>query len=128
MKEVFRPAGLCIGQMNSIKSALREQPVHVIDIAPTVLELAGVEQPKEHSGETEPPLQGRSFVQCLTDPTAPPPHETLWWCHDGHRAVRQNNWKLVAARDEPWELYDLSSRSNRTKQRRISASRAGQTA
>ena len=101
------------------KSALREQPVHVIDIAPTVLELAGVEQPKEHSGVTEPPLQGRSFVKCLTDPTASPPHETLWWCHDGHRAVRQNNWKLVAARDEPWELYDLSS--DRTEQNNIAS-------
>ena len=102
------------------KSALREQPVHVIDIVPTVLELAGVEQSEEHSGEAEPPLQGRSFVECLTNPDAPPPHETLWWCHNEHRAVRHNDWKLVAARDEPWELYDLSS--DRTEQNNLASS------
>ena len=102
------------------KSALREQPVHVIDIVPTVLELAGVEQSEEYSGEAEPPLQGRSFVECLTNPDAPPPHETLWWCHNEHRAVRHNDWKLVAARDEPWELYDLSS--DRTEQNNLASS------
>ena len=102
------------------KSALREQPVHVIDIVPTVLELAGVEQSEEHSGEAEPPLQGRSFVECLTNPDAPPPHETLWWCHNEHRAVRHNDWKLVAARDELWELYDLSS--DRTEQNNLASS------
>ena len=99
------------------KSALREQPVHVIDIVPTVLELAGIDHPKKHGEKASPPLQGRSFVQCLTNPTAPPPHETLWWCHDGHRAVRHNDWKLVAARNEPWELYDLSS--DRTEQNNL---------
>ena len=78
----------------------REQPVHVIDIAPTVSSWQ-VSNNQKSIQVTEPPLQGRSFVKCLTDPTASPMHETLWWCHDGHRAVRQNNWKLVAARDEP---------------------------
>ncbi|MCA9267789.1 MAG: arylsulfatase, partial [Planctomycetales bacterium] len=32
----------------------------------------------------------------------------LWWLHDGHRAVREGDWKLVAASGDPWELYDLS--------------------
>ena len=90
------------------RRALREQPVHVIDIVPTVLELAGIAESAEHEGQPVPPLQGRSFARCLTNPAAPPPHETLWWCHEGHRAVRQGNWKLVAAKGEPWELYHLS--------------------
>ncbi len=90
------------------RRALREQPVHVIDVVPTVLELAGIEPAAEHAGKPAPPLQGRSFAACLTNPEAPPPHETLWWCHDGHRAVRQGDWKLVAAKRKPWELYDLS--------------------
>ncbi|MEO1992462.1 MAG: sulfatase-like hydrolase/transferase [Pirellulales bacterium] len=93
----------------SSKSALRTQPVHVIDIAPTVLELAGVPGAISAGNGDEPyPMQGKSFAQCLTNPAAPPPHESLWWCHGGHRAVRHGDWKLVAAKDEPWELYDLS--------------------
>ena len=88
--------------------SLRTQPVHVIDIVPTVLELAGVAVPPEHDGRSVPPLQGRSFAPCLRDPAAPPPHETLWWCHNGNRAVRTGDWKLVADRDGPWELYDLA--------------------
>ena len=90
------------------KSALRTQPVHVIDIVPTVLELAGVAPPAAHDGKPVPPLEGRSFAACLANPAAPPPHERLWWCHEGHRAVRVGDWKLVAVKGGPWELYDLS--------------------
>jgi len=89
-------------------NALRTQPVHVIDVVPTVLELAGVVPPPEHAGTKVPPLQGRSFAACFSDPAAPPPHETLWWCHEGNRAVRVGDWKLVAAKGDPWELYDLA--------------------
>ncbi len=92
----------------SSRAALRTQPVHVIDVVPTVLQLAGVAAPTEHEGQPVPPLQGKSFAACLADPSAPPPHETLWWCHNGHRAVRVGDWKLVAAKSEPWELYDLA--------------------
>ena len=96
------PAGIKKGQQ------LRTQPIHVIDVVPTVLELAGVEPSAEHEGEPVPARQGRSFAACLNDPAVAAPHETLWWCHDGHRAVRQGDWKLVAAKGEPWELYHLS--------------------
>jgi arylsulfatase A-like enzyme/acetyl esterase/lipase len=92
----------------SSRSALRTQPVHVIDVVPTVLELAGIAAPTEHDGQPVPPLQGNSFAACLADPSAPPPHERLWWCHDGHRAVRVGSWKLVAAKNQAWELYDLA--------------------
>ncbi len=92
----------------SSRSALRTQPVHVIDVVPTVLDLAGVAASAEHEGQPVPPLQGKSFAACLSDPSAPPPHETLWWCHDGHRAVRVGSWKLVAAKNQAWELYDLA--------------------
>jgi arylsulfatase len=85
---------------------LRTQPVHVIDLVPTVLELAGVEPTKAHAA---PPLQGRSFAASFGSAKAPPAHDSLWWCHEGHRAVRSGDWKLVAAKGDPWELYDLGS-------------------
>ena len=43
----------------------------------------------------------------------------LWWLHDGHRAIRVGDWKLVAAAKEPWELYDL--KSDRAEQKNLAA-------
>ena len=97
------------------KGQLRTQPVHVIDVVPTVLQLAGIEPPREHAGKPVPPLQGRSFATAMRDAAAPPAHDTLWWCHEGHRAVRTGDWKLVAAKGTPWELYDLAADRCETK-------------
>ncbi len=97
---VHWPAGI------AEKGTLRTQPVHVIDLVPTVLELAGVEP---QQAQAAPPIQGKSFAVSLGDAKAPPAHESLWWCHEGHRGVRMGDWKLVAAKGDPWELYDLAS-------------------
>jgi type I restriction enzyme M protein len=35
--------------------------------------------------------------------------DSLWWLHEGHRAIRVGDWKLVAAKGDPWELYDLKT-------------------
>jgi len=48
------------------------------------------------------------FAKALADAAAPPAHEALWWCHEGNRAVRVGDWKLVAAKGTPWEFYDLA--------------------
>ena len=39
----------------------------------------------------------------------PSARDFLWWLHDGHRAIRVEDWKLVAAVKGPWELYDLKA-------------------
>jgi arylsulfatase A-like enzyme len=97
---------------------LRRQPVHVIDIVPTLLELAGVAPAAAEPGGP-PPLQGRSFAAVLLDPAAPSVHRKLWWCHEGHRAVRAGDWKLVAEKGRDWELYDLAA--DRTETRDLAA-------
>ncbi len=98
---VHWPAGI------TTRGGLRQSMVHLIDITPTVLEVAGLKPPAEHGGVPMPPMQGRSFAETLADDRSI--HEELWWCHEGHRAVRVGNHKLVAARGEPWELYDLAN-------------------
>ena len=97
------------------RGGLRHQPVHVVDVVPTVLELAEVGPPRELAGAIVPPRHGRSFAASLSDPAAPPAHDVLWWCHEGHRAVRVGDMKLVAVKQEPWELYDLASDRCETK-------------
>ncbi len=106
------PAGI------QAKNELRHTPAHVIDIVPTVLELAGVEKPKEWKGEALPPAPGKSLVPAFAkDVTIA--RDSLWWLHEGHRAVRVGDWKLVALNNEPWELYDL--RTDRAEQNNLAA-------
>jgi arylsulfatase len=79
---------------------------HAIDIAPTIVELAGGTWPDEHNGMRRPTTPGRSLAPTFQQNVVVE-HESLWWLHEGNRAIRMGDWKLVAARDQPWELYNL---------------------
>ena len=83
------------------RGELRHRPGHVIDLFPTILDLAKGTLPK--SGPTHP---GRSIVSAFSSQNSDTSTE-LWWCHEGHRAYRRDHWKLVSSKDGPWELYDL---------------------
>jgi arylsulfatase A-like enzyme len=80
---------------------------HVIDLMPTCLELARVEYPKVFQERTLKPLEGVSLVPVL-EGRAPVPR-TLAWEHEGNRAIRDGDLKLVAQFRQPWQLYDLKA-------------------
>jgi arylsulfatase len=96
------------------RGELRHQPAHLIDLVPTILELAGGRAPETWKGRRVPPPPGKSLVRLLAR-DEPIPRDCLWWCHEGNRAVRVGMWKLVAAKDSPWELYDLSRDRSETE-------------
>ncbi len=99
---VHWPAGI------ESKNELRHTPAHLIDILPTLLDILDVEKPTAWNGEPIPPAPGRSLLPALAkDVTIQ--RDSLWWMHDGHRAIRVGDWKLVAAKGDPWELYDLTN-------------------
>ena len=100
------------------RGALRTTPGHMIDIVPTILELAQIKKPREWEGVAIPPAPGRSLVAALADDVQIE-RDHLWWLHDGHRALRRGEWKLVAAAGDPWALYDL--RSDRAEQHDLAA-------
>jgi arylsulfatase A-like enzyme len=79
----------------------------VIDLMPTCLELAGVEYPRTFQGRQLTPLEGRSLVPVFKGQSLGP--RTLVWEHEGNRAIRAGDWKLVAEFRGPWELYDLNA-------------------
>lgn len=90
------------------RNEIRETPGHFIDIVPTVLELAGIEKPGEWKGLAIPPAPGRSVVPAFSGEIGKP-HPSLWWLHDGHRALRHHHWKIVASKGEAWELYNMAT-------------------
>ncbi|MBX7168732.1 MAG: arylsulfatase [Pirellulales bacterium] len=93
------PAGI------AAQGELRRAVGHVIDLAPTLLHLAGGTWPVAADGR--PPSPGRDLAPSFAA-DVPLPREPLWWLHEGNRALRDGDWKLVAAKQEPWQLYDLS--------------------
>jgi arylsulfatase len=106
------PAGI------TAKGELRTTPSHVIDFVPTVLQLAGLAKPTHWQGEPIPAAPGKSLVPVFAKDAAIS-RDSLWWLHDGHRAVRVGDWKLVAAKGDPWELYDLTT--DRAEQHNLAA-------
>ena len=95
------PAGI------AARGELRHTPTHLVDILPTVLELTGAKKPAEIKGFAVPPAPGRSFVSALkSDVTVA--RDFLWWEHEGNRAIRAGDWKLVTLAKGEWELYDLA--------------------
>ena len=76
---------------------LRHAPSHIIDVAPTCLSVAGL------SGKG---MAGKSLLPVFAKDSEK--ERTLYWEHEGNRAVRKGAYKLVAMHDTPWELYDMS--------------------
>jgi arylsulfatase A-like enzyme len=86
---------------------LRHTPCHVIDILPTIFDLLGIEQPSYWQDESVPDLPGKSLLPALASDEIIS-RDFIWWLHEGNRAIRVGDWKLVAPSNQPWELYDLS--------------------
>ncbi|WP_414664505.1 arylsulfatase [Horticoccus sp. 23ND18S-11] len=98
---VHWPAGI------AARGELRHSPTHLVDVLPTVLELTGATKPATIKGHAVPAAPGRSFAPAFAKDVAVP-HDFLWWEHEGNRALRAGDWKLVALAKGEWELYDLS--------------------
>jgi arylsulfatase len=104
------------------KGEVRSQFAHVIDVAPTVLEAAGLPEPKSVNGTPQVPIEGVSLLYTLADPKAAGRHETQYFEMFGNRAIYHAGWfarvihKLPWASapvgplaDDTWELYDARS-------------------
>jgi arylsulfatase len=89
--------------------------MHVADIMPTLLEVAGTSYPKTSGGSELPPLMGKSWGPMLTGQVESPrtTKDYLGWEVFGNRAVRQGDWKLrwqyKPFGKGDWELYNLAT-------------------
>jgi arylsulfatase A-like enzyme len=95
------------------RGEIRTQFAHVIDVAPTILDAAGLVEPKFVHGVQQTPMQGVSMRYAFADAAAAERHETQY--HKGWTAVTRHKtpWILVGEQapafdDDIWELYDTS--------------------
>ncbi|MBN8732890.1 MAG: arylsulfatase [Acidobacteria bacterium] len=90
---------------NGIKrrNAIDHTPGHIIDFMPTCVDLAGASYPA-----AMPAMEGTSLVPALQGKRLR--RDTLYWEHEGNRAIRIGKWKAVALLPTgAWELYDLNA-------------------
>ncbi|MBL8815212.1 MAG: arylsulfatase [Planctomyces sp.] len=95
---------------------LEPQPAHLIDLMATCVDLAEAEYPEEFSKQKIVPLEGVSLVPAFAgQPLAR--IQPLFWEHEGNRAVRAGDWKLVSKHPGDWELYNIAA--DRTEQQNL---------
>ena len=83
-----------------------QQVGHVIDLMPTILDVAGAGYPKAFHGKAITPEEGIDLAPLFKGgPAIERP--ALCWEHEGNRAARLGDWKLVAAHGEPWKLFNM---------------------
>ena len=96
------------------EGSIHHPVLHVADIMPTLLEVAGAVYPETHEGRQLPPLIGKSWVGMLAGEadSVRTDEDVLAWELFGNRALRQGNWKLrwqwKPYGTGDWELFDLA--------------------
>ena len=85
------------------KGQVHNQFYHVIDIAPTILELCNVPQPTSVNGFEQQPIQGVSMVPSFTNANAPENHLTQYFEITGNRGIYNDGWNARTIHRAPWE-------------------------
>jgi arylsulfatase len=97
------------------RGEVRNQFHYVTDVAPTVLEVAGVTMPETYRGLEQMPMAGTSMVYAFGRPDEPSHKTTQYFEMVGHRAMYHEGWKAVTRHvhgasfdDDDWELYHVA--------------------
>jgi arylsulfatase A-like enzyme len=94
------------------KNEVRSQWHHVIDIAPTILDAAGLPEPKSVNGTPQTPIEGVSMVYTFANANAPSRHTTQYFEIFGNRAIYNDGWLAGAVHRAAWELKPRATLEN----------------
>lgn len=111
------PAGI-----KAAKGSVTDSPAHLVDLLPTLAEIAGAEIPNSFPSRKPTPLAGISLSPILAGgklTTRPPIH----LLYEPDRGLRDGDWKLVSFRSGPWELYNIAR--DRTELNNLAATEPG---
>lgn len=105
-----------------VKGELRTQNSHLIDIMATLLDITKATYPGVYNGNTIQSYEGVSLVPAFSN--QPLKRDLIFWEHEGNRAIRVANWKLVSKTQKTkkftmsdenlWELYDMENDPSET--------------
>ena len=96
------------------KGEIRTQFQHVIDLAPTVLEAAGLPQPTVVNGMTQKPMEGASLLHTFNDAKAKSRHTTQYFEYGGNRAIYHDGWYATTLHKAFWEAAPRATFENDT--------------
>jgi hypothetical protein len=88
---------------------IRSQYHHLIDIAPTVLEAAGLPQPKIVNGTPQKPIEGVSLAYSFKDAQAKSPHTVQYAEFQGNRGIYKDGWYALTLHRVPWDTQPRSA-------------------
>ncbi|WP_231753271.1 arylsulfatase [Rosistilla carotiformis] len=91
------------------RGELEKTPGHLIDLMATAVDVAEADYPEIfHDGQSIQPMEGKSLLPTFAG--RPLQREAIYWEHEGNRAVRRGDYKLVAKGAEgQWELYNIAA-------------------
>lgn len=98
---------MIVSWRRKIAQAITHEPGHIVDLMPTFLDLAGGRYPTQFAGRDILPVEGRSLLPVLDGGVRP--GAVYGWEHEGNRAIRQGEWKLVSRFPRNWELYNMAT-------------------
>nr|WP_262919011.1 arylsulfatase [Tunicatimonas sp. TK19036] len=88
-------------------NSMSGQPGQILDMMPTLVEVANASYPQKHQKHDILPMEGVSLLPIWQGNTLER-ERPLFWEYRGSRALRDGDWKLVGERGGPWELYNLA--------------------
>jgi arylsulfatase len=91
------------------RGEIRSQYAHVIDVVPTILEAAGIPQPKTVNGVSQKPIEGFSMLPSFTDPQAKSAHTVQYYEIYGNRGIYEDGWYAATLHKVSWEPKPRSS-------------------
>ncbi len=86
------------------RGGLRSQFAHVIDVAPTILEAAGLPQPTTVNGVQQAPIEGTSMLYSFNGAEEPERHDLQYFEMFGNRGIYHRGWSAVTKHRTPWLL------------------------
>ena len=98
------PQGIPRARHNKIEN----QPGHLVDLMPTVVDVTQARYPREFKGQSIQPMEGVSLRPIFAGRTLKRT-QPIFWEHEGNRAIRSGKWKLVSKYLDGWELYDITA-------------------